>query len=103
MNNETLETSIQDFNEWEGSAKIYFNKEEGYFFTEVFHNDIQAVQTVPAENVYAIISKKETQGNFRIGEKRKSYIKKMAEKLLDGLDYAQATYDLAEEAYRLGI
>jgi hypothetical protein len=103
MNKESLNEAIEDFNNWSKAAKVYFNKKEGYFFTEVFVNDVNATATIPSDGIVAVYSKDEIRGNKKITELRKEYIERYTKLLLEGRDSWQAEMDLAEFAYRNNI
>ena len=95
---QTLDNEITFFNDWKGPARIYYDKEKNYFFTETFANDVQASSTVIMnEGVSCVYSKKERDTNKNIGEKRKAYIVKFAELLQKGYEAHEAEYHLAEE------
>ena len=53
-----LETAIQDFNKWNGNARIYFDKTDSSFFTDVYENDVVASGTFNNnDDVIAVYSK----------------------------------------------
>lgn len=96
MEKESLDQAIKDFNEWSGAALIYYNKEKGYFNTEVFFNDVEKSQTVLRDDCFGIISKNERE-NLLIDENGRQYIVEFVELVLDGWGPHQAEYQLAEK------
>lgn len=95
---ESLDQAIEDFNSWDHAAMLYFNKDEGYFNTEVFSNDIQAGETFLTDGNYGIYSKSDRASKrANIGEARKEYIIDFAKLIMDGYDSMQAQYELADK------
>jgi hypothetical protein len=97
MNIESLDQAIKDFNGWEKGARIYFDTSDGTFNTEVFFNDVHMSHAFPADNFYGVFSKEEVKGHIKIGEKRKGYIVKYTNLILDGWSPIQAEYQLMDE------
>ncbi len=96
MNLESLETAIKDFNDWEKGARIYVDLRDGYFNTDVYHNDVQQDQSISPSNFMCVYSKGEREGHIRIGLKRREYITQYSRLILDGWEPDQAAYELAE-------
>lgn len=95
---ESLDQAIEDFNSWDHAALLYFNKEEGYFNTEVLANDLHATETFLTDGNYGIYSKSDRASNrANIGEARKEYIIDFAKLIMDGYDAMQAQYELADK------
>lgn len=92
----TLDKAIKHFNEWEGVALIYLNTNEGYFETEVYHNDVQATETVLAEGICGVYRKND-RGSIYIGGRRKQYILEKSGMLMEGLDAATIDYRLMDK------
>lgn len=93
---ETLDQAIKDFNNWGHAAMLYYNKEEGYFNTEVFANDVQASQTILSDGCFSILSKEDRQ-SVSLGQKSREYIIEFVELVLDGWGPHQAEYHLAHK------
>ncbi len=95
---ESLDQAIEDFNSWNHAALLYFNKEEGYFNTEVFANDLHATETFLTDGNYGIYSKSDRASKrANIGKVRKEYIIDFAKLIMDGYDAMQAQYELADK------
>ncbi len=97
MNIESLEQAIKEFNDWDKAARIYLDTTDGYFNTDVYHNDVQMVQSITDERYVAVYEKDEIRGQLRIAEKRKAYIVKYARLVLDGWEPMQVEDYLVNE------
>lgn len=96
INEDSLNNAISEFNDWEKGARLYFDITDGTFETAVYHNDVMMVETFSDDNFNVVYSKNEIEGYIKIGKKRKAYIIKFSELLLDGWEPHQAEYELAE-------
>lgn len=97
INGDSLNNAISEFNDWKKGARIYLDLSDGCFETAVYHNDVMMSQTFSNDNYVTVYSKIETEGNIKIGEKRKEYIIKLTNLLLDGWEIWEAEYELAED------
>lgn len=91
----SLHQAIQDFNNWNGAADLYFRSDERNFDVEVYHNDVGASQTTFNENCVVVYSKRERDGKLQIGDRRTEYIEKFIAMLDDGWKPHQIEYQLA--------
>lgn len=96
MNMNSLDQAIEDFNNWNGAAWLYYNRKEDYFNTEVFYNDVGMSQTVLSDDCFVILSKSE-RDNRQIGDKRRAYIEDFMRLISEGLEPYQASYNLLEK------
>ena len=92
----SLEVAISEFNDWNKGARLCLDIEDGCFETSVYHNDVMMSETFSTDNFKTVYVKTEIEGNITIGKKRKEYIIKLSELLLDGWESYQAQYELAE-------
>ncbi len=97
INTESLAQAIEEFNHWEKAARIYIDTNDGYFETSVYGSDLQMTETMSEDNFIALYSKDEVEGNLHISEKRKAYIIKYAQLILDGWEPHQANYEMLKE------
>lgn len=97
IDEKTLLQAIEDFNEWNGAARLYFDMEDGTFNTSVYHNDVGMTETFSSDNFVSVYGKNEVGGNIKIGTKRKEYVIKFANLLLEGYYPDQVEYQLADE------
>lgn len=93
---ESLDHAISEFNDWNKGARLYLDITDGCFETSVYHNDVMMSETFSSDNFKTVYVKTEIEGNVTIGKKRKEYIIKLSELLLDGWESYQAQYQLAE-------
>lgn len=96
IDKESLDNAIAEFNEWNGPARIYINKNDGKFDTSVYLNDVSMSETYSVDNYIAVYSKQEIETK-KIGAKRRNFIERYAELIMDDMDTSQAKYKLFEE------
>lgn len=93
----SLEKAIKEFNEWEGSAAIFLDTDDGEFETSVYFNDLSSSQSIPGNNFVSVYEKDEISGSKRIAARRREFIIKFSRLILEGYDPMQAQYKLADE------
>lgn len=96
INVDSLDDAIKDFNDWGKGASIVLDKNDGYFSTVVYHNDVQAVQSRSPKNFITVYYKDEIDGQIKIGPKRRNYIEQYASLIIDGWTPDQADYKLSD-------
>lgn len=96
IDTESLEEAISEFNDWHKGARLYLDITDGCFETSVYHNDVMMSETFSTDNFKVVYSKIESDSHINIGEKRKEYILKLSELLLDGWEFDVAQYNVAE-------
>lgn len=84
MDYKSLDEAIVDFNDWTGTARLYYNKETGEFSCSVYTDDVARVGTFSTDEYVAILMKEERNGNMRIGERRREYIIDFVKLLSEG-------------------
>lgn len=93
-----FEQAIEDFNNHNGAAAIWYNRERNEAFTEVYANDIHLVSTVAAHSdVAEIFQKTEYRPTHKVGEKNKRALSKVILMFRDGYYMSQIEYLLAHE------
>jgi|SRR5690625_1585007 len=95
MDLKSLDVAIKDFNEWEGPARINYNKDTKEFSAQVFHSPIDQAHAI-GHSVFISVFEKRQFDRLPIGKKRKAYIIKFAEMLEKGYSPDFIEYNLIE-------
>lgn len=96
MDLKSLDVAIKDFNDWEGPARIYYNKEDKYFTTGVYHNGIDQAQTMSTDEFVQVFHKGEFD-NYPINNRRREYIIEFARMVDGGYPAADIMYIIDSE------